>query len=116
MRSCPSKWLATVGMAAGRMPAKLGCRVGNGQRDGLGATSTGSDSFSASRTAPSHPAGVSMPGPATMTGFAAAASRSRSRPSASSGTTGFPSMTRDFRCPSALASASCSQSSSGRDR
>jgi hypothetical protein len=59
------------------MPRKLGCRVGNGHREGLGAASTGSDSFSASRTAPSHPAGVSMPGPATMTGFAAAASRSR---------------------------------------
>jgi hypothetical protein len=60
-RSCPLKWLATVGMPAGRMPWKLGWRVGNGHREGLGATHTGSDSFSASRTAPSHPAGVSMP-------------------------------------------------------
>ena len=114
--SCPSKWLATSGMLPGRTPRKLGWRVGNGHRAGLGATSTGSDRFSASRTAPSHPVGVSMPGPATMTGFRAAASRSRSRLSASSETTGLPSITRDFRWPSALASASLSQSSSGNDR
>jgi hypothetical protein len=36
MRSCSSKWLATVAMPAGRMPRKLGCRVGNGHREGLG--------------------------------------------------------------------------------
>lgn len=50
-RSSPSKWPATLGMLAGAMPRKLGCRVGNRHRKAMGATSTDSDSLPASRTA-----------------------------------------------------------------
>jgi len=94
---------------------KCGCRVGNGAREGLGATHTGRPRRSLSASVAAHPASVSTPGPSTSTGEAAASRAAMMSSMPASDSTGDADTERDASPAETRSSAGRAQSSSGTD-